>query len=177
MRGDLGKKVGASVAVAVTGGAMLLALGAVMGRLWLAAGGVACGLITLVVLRDRPIPDCPPPTWGERALALAGVGSQLGAVGLMWWALYWALRGVGSVVERVSGLDIDPRSIAFWLTLAWLGPVTLVAAGRAAGTMMRELYPATGLHSTYYDVLRFRRAELRRRLWIVLGGAALLALV
>jgi hypothetical protein len=169
----LGRKAVICVVVTACAAVLLYALGlALHERAWLAALALPCGVGAALALRRRVLPDSPPPVLGELVLGAATVMYLLAAVALFWLGAYWVIRGV------LSLFDLDEDRWSFIVTLFWLGPTMLVAAGRAAYELETELYPGTGLRSRYRDVIRFRGRALKlRAVGLVVAFVALILFV
>ena len=172
-RADLRRKAVICALITVSAAILLLPLGFALGRLWVTALAVLCGLASGYMLRKRGIPDCPRPSVGEVLLATATATYMLAAVAFAWLLFYWLLHGALGLVESVSTVGIDERRLAWLASGIMFGAAMVVTAGRAGYEMEAELYPATGLRSRYRDVIRFRGRQL---MWRTVALVVFLAL-
>jgi hypothetical protein len=177
---DLRRKAVICLLIAVSAAILLLPLGFALGRVWVTAVALLCGIASAYMLRRRAIPNCPRPSLGEVLLATATATYLMAAIAFGWLVFYWLLHGLLGLVETVTTVGIDEDRIAWYATLLMFAPTMVHTAGRAGYEMEAELYPATGLRSRYRDVIRFRG---RRLIWrtvalvvgvgVFVGGAVL----
>jgi hypothetical protein len=142
---------------------VLFALGWSLGRPWLQLLAVPGTGLAAFGLRGHRIPDAIRPTIPEVALAAASVLFRVGSLALLWWLVYWFFVHALDWISDLGGFTLNQSTIAWLVTLVWLGPTYLAFCAPLAREVAGALYPAAGLHSTYYDVLRFRRTSLLSR--------------
>ena len=167
---DLRRKAVICAIVAASCAILLVSLGLAVDRIWIAWGALGCAAAGVLALRNRIIPDCPRPSFGEVALAAATATYTIAAVAFAWWGVYWLIRWTLSLIESIASIGMNEDRIAWIVTIIMFGPVLLVAAARAAHEMEAELYPATGLRSRYRDVIRFRGRKLLMRTALLAVG-------